>query len=266
MSHFKNLMEVFKLLDKSNCRKCNRQTCMAFAADVFTGKSPLSECPNLSAEVLETHGSGESAHRKRDEEFLSAMKDLQKQVEGLDLSQIQKCVGGQFANDTLTLTCLGKPVSIRKDGKIFTDIHVNPWIAIPLYNHLIHAKGTQPSGNWVPLRELPGGKDWFRLFGQRCEKPMKKIADTHTDFFEDLVRLFKGEKVEDHYESDISLVLHPFPTLPLLICYWKPEDEMDSELNLFFDDKAEDKLPINNIYTLCAGIVNMLEKIVKRHA
>jgi len=41
MAQFKNLMEIFQLLDKSNCKKCNLPTCMAFAAAVFKGEKML---------------------------------------------------------------------------------------------------------------------------------------------------------------------------------------------------------------------------------
>ncbi|MBU3951576.1 MAG: hypothetical protein KKF12_18830 [Proteobacteria bacterium] len=37
MSQFANAMAVFKLLEKSSCRKCNDPTCLSFAAKVFIG-------------------------------------------------------------------------------------------------------------------------------------------------------------------------------------------------------------------------------------
>ncbi len=265
MAQFKNLMEVLKLLNKSNCRKCNEKTCMAFAAEVFKGNRPLSDCPDLPPEILETHGLEHSALKERSDEFLTLISAMQQQIQDLDLLTVAQRVGGTFADGRLTLTCLGKPVSIDMNGKIISDIHVNHWFAIPFYSHLTHAKDKPLTGRWVPLRELKGGKDYFRLFNQRCEKPLKKIADDHTELFEDLVRLFKGEKVEDHYEADISLVLRPFPTVPVLICYLKAEEGMASDLNVFFDEGAEEKMPIRTLYTLGAGLVNMFEKIALRH-
>ena len=38
MMEFPNAMEVFKLLNKSNCRKCNEQTCLAFASKIDLGR------------------------------------------------------------------------------------------------------------------------------------------------------------------------------------------------------------------------------------
>ena len=105
----------------------------------------------------------------------------------------------------------------------------------------------------------------YRLFGQRCEKPLKEVADTYTDLFEDMIHIFNGKQVENHYESDISLVLHPLPKVPILICYWRPDDGLESDLNLFFDSTAEDNLNIESIYALATGLVVMFEKIALRH-
>jgi len=71
--------------------------------------------------------------------------------------------------------------------------------------------------------------------------------------------------VERHYSSDISLVLYPLPKIPVLICYWKPEDGMASDLTLFFDSAVEENLTIDSIYILCTGMTRMFEKIVQSH-
>ncbi|MBU2628816.1 MAG: DUF3786 domain-containing protein, partial [Proteobacteria bacterium] len=83
--------------------------------------------------------------------------------------------------------------------------------------------------------------------------------------FEDLIILFNGKKVENHYESDISLVLYPLPKLPLLICYWKKDDGMESDLHLFFDSSADMNASIDIVYGIAAGIVTMFEKISMKH-
>ena len=94
---------------------------------------------------------------------------------------------------------------------------------------------------------------------------MKKVADSYPDFFSDLLHLFAGKQVKKHYDSDISLVLHPLPKVPVLICYWKPEDGLESDLNLFFDATAEENLNIGSIFALGTGLVRMFEKIALRH-
>ena len=61
------------------------------------------------------------------------------------------------------------------------------------------------------------------------------------------------------------MVLYPLPKVPVLICYWKAEDDIESKLHVFFDDTAEKNLPVDSLFTLGTGIVRMLEKIMHRH-
>ena len=265
MAQPKNAMEIFKLLDKSNCRKCGKPTCLAFAAGVFTGEKRIDECPSLSSEIVERYGDKADHKKPGEQEFEEAIAQLKEEIAAIDLASAATRVGGRYADGKLTIPILGKEFSVDSAGDISTSIHVNRWIAPPVLDYIINCKGTEPSGKWVPLRELNGGKDWHRLFGQRCEKPLKKVADEYTDIFEYMIRVFNGKQAENHYESDISLILHPLPKLPILICYWKPEDGLESNLNIFFDETAEDNLNIQSIYILAAGLALMFEKIALHH-
>ena len=40
---------------------------------------------------------------------------------------------------------------------------------------------------------------------------------------------------------------------------------LESSLNIFFDETADRNLPIESIYTLAAGLLNMFKKIVLTH-
>jgi ArsR family metal-binding transcriptional regulator len=39
------VMEIFKLLPRSNCRKCGLPTCLAYAAALRKGEIPMEKCP-----------------------------------------------------------------------------------------------------------------------------------------------------------------------------------------------------------------------------
>jgi hypothetical protein len=99
-----------------------------------------------------------------------------------------------------------------------------------------------------------------------CEKPLKRLVDTHTELLKDLIDIFSGERSVNLFASDVSLVLFPLPRIPVLICYWEPEEGMESSLHLFFDATATDHLSVEWIHSLCAGLVAMFEKIARKHA
>ena len=44
------VMDIYRLLPKSNCKECGYPACMGYAADLRTGKTTLSQCPNISEE------------------------------------------------------------------------------------------------------------------------------------------------------------------------------------------------------------------------
>lgn len=260
-----NAMDVFKLLEKSNCKACGAPTCLAFAAAVYMGEKSLGACPHLDPEIVAKYSGEATPPKGLDSDSDTRLTELIAAFRRIDLREAARRSGGAYANGKLTLKVMGKDFSVDADGKLHTDIHVHNWISAPFFEYLINCQGIPKSGRWLPLRELENGKDWGNFFTHRVEKPMKKVADTYTDLFEDMVHLFNGRPVEDHYQSDIALVLHPLPMLPMLICYWKPEDSMASDLNIFFDANAEKNLPIESIYTLGVGLVVMFEKIALRH-
>jgi hypothetical protein len=132
-------------------------------------------------------------------------------------------------------------------------------------NYVLMGTGKPVSGDWVPFRELKNGRSMAGIYQQRCENPLKKIADTYTDLFKDMLGIFDGRRADNLFDSDVSIVLYPLPLVPILICYWEPEDGLESSLHIFFDSSAEDNLNIDSLYTLAAGFVHMFEKISLRH-
>ena len=192
----KNAMEIFQVLDKSNCRDCGEKTCLAFAGAVFTGRKKLDECPRLDRTIIQRL-SDESENQNTAEavpdEYLQRLKD---QIVNLDLAAAAKRVGAQFSGDSLTLKVLGKDFSVDVSGNLSTDIHINPWVAIPFMNYILHSKGCPVANKWVSFRELKDGKERYPLFQKRCEEPMKRVADIYTGLFKDMVDIFSGKRVD----------------------------------------------------------------------
>ncbi|OGR13888.1 MAG: hypothetical protein A2097_09725 [Desulfobacula sp. GWF2_41_7] len=266
MNEFKNTMDVFKLLKKTNCRKCNMPTCLAFAAAVFQGQIALRECPFIDRDILDQSGFKKPVHEPTfEQEYKKVMTGLKDLISRVDLESRAQKIGGRYSNGRLVLKIFGKDFGIDQNGSIFTDIHVNQWIAPPVLNYILSSGGVPLTGLWVPFRELETSKDWARFFEHQCVNAFKQVADTTPSFFRDIIELFNGKQVENHYEADIALIIRPLPLLPMLICYNHPEDGMESDLNLFFDKTADKNLPIENIYTLSTGLSNMFRKLARTH-
>jgi hypothetical protein len=261
----KNAFEIFRLLEKSNCGNCGEKTCLAFAGAVFKGRRRLSECPRLDPSVIERFSADPGPANAPEAEGVAHFKKLMSEAAALDLAAAAQRIGARFTADRLTLRVLGKDFGIDRRGNLHADIHVNPWVAIPFLTYILYGKGLAPTGRWVSFRELKGGREGHPLFRKRCEESLKRVADVYTPLFDDMVHLFGGTQVERQFASDISVVLHPLPRVPIMVCYWLPEEGMQSSLNVFFDDTAVDNLDIRAVFALGAGLAQMFTKIALRH-
>jgi len=264
MAKPENAMQVFSVLDKSNCMKCGEKTCLAFAGMVYQGRRSISDCPVLdpavgvkfAPEVQESNVS-----QAQDD----SLENLRQMVARSDLKEAAGRIGGSFSGKSLTIKILGKDFGIDTLGNIASDIHVNPWITGPFLIYVMNCQGREVVGEWLSYRELRGGKERYPLFRKRCEEAMKRVADVYTELFNDITDLFQGRKGENLFESDISVVLPVLPKVPLMICYWKKDEGMESSLNVFFDRTVDDNLGAEAAFTLGAGLTQMFERLALKH-
>lgn len=265
MTKPQNAMEIFALLDRSNCRQCGKPTCLAFAGAVFTGQIGIERCPKLPPEVTARYARGVRTGSATEPGPADDLQKLQDQIATIDLAAAARRIGARFTSGRLTLPVLGKPFSVDANGRLSADIHINPWVAVPFLLHVLKGKGTPPSGNWVSYRELADARARHALFEKRCEAVLKRLADTYTDLFDDLVHLFSARRVAPAFASDISVLLHPLPLVSVMICYWGPDDGLTSSLHVFFDRTADDNLGADAVFTLGTGLAQMFEKLSIRH-
>ncbi|MDK9709030.1 MAG: DUF3786 domain-containing protein [Desulforhopalus sp.] len=190
---------------------------------------------------------------------------LKKQICQLDFVATAQRIGAHVKDDALHVKMLGKYFSILKDGSFKTDLHLLPWVVVPLLHYVLNCQGSEVSGEWLSYRELPGGKEKYALFKKRGEEVLLQLADRYTDFFDDILHMFDGREVEKQFESDVSVVLHPLPLVPIMICYWRADEGLASSLNIFFDRSAGANIGADLAFSLGTGIAQMLEKLAIHH-
>lgn len=265
MSYITNPMEIYKLLNGSNCRDCNEKTCLAFAVSVFKEKKPINACPHLPEEVINRYAGAVQKADTVDEYKAQAIEKLKQQIALIDLSEAATRLGARFSDDKLTIKIFGKEFSVDTRGNLSSEVHINAYMVVPALNYILNGSGKSPNGDWITFRELNGGPSRYAHFQQRCEKPLKRIADTYTGLFKDMLEIFDGKTIVSHIDSDISILLHPLPLFPIMVCYWQPEDGIESSLHLYFDSASDENLDIESNYTMNEGIALMFEKIALRH-
>lgn len=265
MSPEKNPLEVYKILPKTNCGQCYLPSCLAFAAAVISGAKKPADCPFVAEELGRTVAplvvTTEPYAVLREEK----LHDLQAKVREMDLARLADTIGGRMVGDRLAIPCLGKDFLIDSQGGVYSECHTHAGLTIPLLSYIVTSNGSPPAGDWVHFRDLSGGPPMNALFEQRGEKRLQKLADSHTDLFDDLVSMFSGTRKKEMFGSDIAIILSPLPRLPVLFCYWQPEEDLGSRLDIYFDVTADRHLSIEWIFELTVGMVMMFDKIALKH-
>lgn len=259
-------LEIYKVLEQNNCRRCQLPSCLAFAAAVIGGQRRLEDCPSLSTCLITRLAVNLEKRTDIEPGKAEFMAKLLKKIRILDFRQVAAERGGNVneAGEILSIYSLGKVFQVDKDGVVRSQCHIMPWVEAPLLSYLCYPQHRQITGKWISFREIRGGIDWRGLFRSRCEDPLRRLADNHPELLADIVDLFMGREVSG-FDADIALVLHPFPHIPVLICYQAPDGDLQSDLNIFFDECCAENLHVKSLYTLCAGLVMMFEKIAVNH-
>ncbi len=265
MKEFKNAMEIFKLLPGTNCRKCLVPTCLAFAVAAFKGDRRLRECPCLDGSIADQYEGQFPNWLMMEQERQEALEQLKRDVAKVDFLSSAERLGASLFGDKLVIRSLGRDFQVSPDGTVVSACHVHAWVTVPLLNYVVSCSGKTPSGRWAPFRELKDGVSWGQLFADQFEIPLKHIADANPELFEMMVRIFNGHPEPSPIGADISIALQPLPRLPILICYWKPEDGIESFLKVLVDSTAEANLNIESIFILCVGLMRMFAKVADSH-
>ncbi len=266
MAQLKSPVDILRILEKSNCRECGMPTCMAFAAAVFTGAKKISDCPRLDRETLAQNSEVKVKETNAAANMDQAVAEMKEKIKEMDLSTVAGKIGGEWIGGRLRLKIMGKDFWVDPPGNLSSAIHLHSWVTLHLLSYVINCQGIPLSGEWVSFRELRGGfREKAGLFRQSCEVPLKKVADRYTDLFKDMIEVFNGQEVGSHFDSDISMIIKPLPLVPILICYWKPEEGLESDLKVFFDSTADRNAGLDGIYGLGAALTQMFSKIAQTH-
>ncbi len=258
-------LEIYRALAKNNCGRCQLPSCLAFAAAAASGQKNLADCPLLDAAARERLAACIAGGPEQElYKFTKDLSQLERLAAGLDFAAAAPRIGGIFRDGRLVISSLGKEFAVDQQGQVHSECHLIPWVKAPLLAYAASPEHQNVTGCWLNFRALPGCMERRNLFASRCERLLKELADQHPGLLRDLAELFQGEEAAG-FAADTALILRPLPHFPLLICWQAPEDELDSSLNILFDECCGVNLPAQMTLSLCIGLVQMFSRIAALH-
>ena len=161
------VLDVYKILPQTNCRKCLLQSCLAFAAAVVAGRKKLPDCPDIPperiAEFLERYGNSGYAEVNQ-AEFIDKLKQ---KMSVINFETVAPLIGATAKNDRIVIHSMGKDFIFDHHGNMSSECHIIPWVQAPLLSYITYKTHADITGRWLSFREIKGGIEWQALFQSR---------------------------------------------------------------------------------------------------
>ena len=158
----------------------------------------------------------------------------------------------QLLNDNYT-------VNLKKE-EIFSlscNIPTKPYTAILILHYLVSKlKGLAAvKGEWISFKELVGGQGYYSTFKKRVIEPVLRKYGTHPEKLVELIERFKAKRAQ---LADVSVVLETFDSVPILITFWRGDEEFSAGANVLFDKSITDIFCTEDIVVLSEYVVHSI--------
>ncbi len=255
------ILDLVKMLPRSNCKECGLPTCMAFATHVLREGAKPELCPYWQPEDLafvkeSLNAQGEDTAYP--DHLFSARKFVQGKIKDYDFSEVSERIGARFepgasGEDCLIINLLERLYCVSKaDVEAVDGADHDLWDHVLLYNYVAENGGREPTGEWVPMESLPGSLAKRKAFVRGCED---KIAAAYTGKPEELraaLEVLKADFPELESNAEVAAVFHPLPKIPFQMLFWDadPDDGFPAQIKVLFDETVLDYLDIESLVFL----------------
>ncbi|MEA1923565.1 MAG: DUF3786 domain-containing protein, partial [Pseudomonadota bacterium] len=238
------ILDLVKMLPRTNCKECGHPTCMAFATYVLREGEDPAKCPYWRPEDLafvkrSLISQGEDSAYP--DHLFSARKFVQGKIKEYDFSTVAKKIGAQFveddAGDYLVVNLLERLYRVDKEQvEPLDEGEHDLWEHILLYNYVAEAGGRPLTGNWVPMESLPGSLAKRKVFLSGCEEKIAAAYSGQPELLRQALQVLKADFPELESNAEIAAVFYPLPMIPFQLLFWDADldDGFAAQVKILF--------------------------------
>lgn len=132
---------------------------------------------------------------------------------------------------------------------------IDPRLKI-LFLHYLTSPGSSLRGQWITFKELPGGMLYAAPFYHRAIFPLIRSFTPHLDSLIWAGSSLGGERGKIGHAS---IILHPFPLVPVCLSLWAGDEEVPSGGTILFDASVPEHLSTEDCAVLAEYLVRRLK-------
>ena len=255
------ILELLKMLPRTNCRDCGLPTCMAFATHVLReGKDPVA-CPHWRPEDLayvQQRLAEQGSDTAYPDHLFSARDFVRQKIAAYNLADLAPDLGAELVAGaeplTLKIKLLGRECLVNKEKVVGPkdNLEQDLWEHVLLYNYVAEAGSRPLTGKWVPMESLPGSLAKRKAFVSGCEEKLAAhFAGKGMALHRALCQL-EAEFPDLPGNADVAACFKPLPKIPFQLLFWDgdPEDGFPAQVKVLFDETVLSYLDIESLVFL----------------
>ncbi|MBA4417807.1 MAG: hypothetical protein C0392_07845 [Syntrophus sp. (in: bacteria)] len=141
--------------------------------------------------------------------------------------------------------------TIRADGIFADHRRIDTIGGILILRYMMRQSDHVPAGNdWVPYREFKDGSSFASYIKTHIEDQISRQFSGRQDALIEAFNGLGGIPFPSEARPDLSMIVRPFPKIPVLSLFWDQDEEFPSSFQFLFDRSAPAFLDMESLAVL----------------
>jgi hypothetical protein len=156
----------------------------------------------------------------------------------------------EAAKKSSEVTFFNEICTVRREGVFAGTRRIDTIGAILILRYLLHPPGDRIIDEWVPYREFRDGANFASYIKTNIEEVLAREFAGRKAMLAGRLEAIGGAAYAFESKPDLSMLVHAFPSIPILSVFWDQDDEFPSSFQFLFDRSAPSFLDMESLAVL----------------
>ncbi len=197
---------------------------------------------------------------ERPDQYEIVYRELVERLAEADLATNAEKLGLPVREGAVEVPLLGSEYIVSADGVRRSDgSEAQLTHRIVLAHFLLFGGSGEPSGEFVPYRELRGGCDFSRNLAITVEGRLARGFSGRAEGLRRAAAALGATPHDTGTSYDVCVAVPALPVIPLMFAFYDSDEDFPAEVKLFFDSNAQAFLDLECLAVLGMILVTELE-------